>query len=89
MPQKAKLSHTTGCCAGILFLSILFCQHTYPRLQLAALHFNENSNREQATTQEGEQRYCIRFPKFKRGGHTVRKILTDPTYSKHTLNDSM
>ena len=44
------------------------CTFCYIRLQLAALHFNE-----QAGTQQGELRYEILFPKFKRGGYTVRK----------------
>ena len=50
------------------------------RLKLAALHFNENSNREQAVTKKGEERYDIVFPKYKKGGHIVQKVLTDPTY---------
>ena len=37
----------------------------YSRLQLAALHYNENSAREQATTQQGQERYNIGFPKYK------------------------
>ena len=56
-----------------------FC---YIRLQLAALHFNENSSREQAVTQQGELRYEVLFPKFKRGGYTVRKKTVQPTYSE-------
>ena len=50
------------------------------RLKLAALHFNENSNREQALTIKGEERYDIVFPKYKYGGYIVRKVLKDPTY---------
>ena len=52
------------------------------RLQLAALHFNENSSRDQAVTKEGKERYNILFPKFKKGGYIVRKLTADPTYSK-------
>ena len=52
------------------------------RLQLAALHFNENSGREQATTQHREERYDILFPKFKKGGYIVRKVTVDPTYGE-------
>ena len=52
------------------------------RHQLAALHFNENSNRDQAVTQEGTSRYKIIFPKYKRGGYVVRKVPTDPTYGE-------
>ncbi len=45
------------------------------RLQLASLHFNENA--EQAKTRSGEE---IVYPKYKQGGHIVRKIKTIPTY---------
>lgn len=53
------------------------------RLQLAALHFNENSSRSQATTNEGKERFAMRFPKFKKGQATVSKVLTDATYGKY------
>ena len=52
------------------------------RLALAALHFNENSSREQAVTASGEERFDILFPKYKKGGHIVRKVTVNPTYSK-------
>ncbi|RXM29595.1 Fatty-acid amide hydrolase 2-A [Acipenser ruthenus] len=45
------------------------------RLMMSALHFNENASREQAVTQSGEARYKIDFPKFRRGEHTVKKIM--------------
>ena len=44
-------------------------KNTCCRLELAALHFNENSNREQARTKEGEEQYDIVFPKYKKGGY--------------------
>ena len=56
-------------------LAILVTQLS--RLQLAALHFNENSNRKQTVTKQGEEQYEIIFPKFKKGGYTVKKV---PTY---------
>lgn len=65
---------------GSFFLSHVFCPN---RLALAALHFNENSSREQAVTSDGEERYDILFPKYKKGGHIVRKVTVNPTYSKH------
>ena len=52
------------------------------RLQLAALHFNENSSREQAVTKDGKERYNINFPKFKKGGYIVRKVKVEPTHGK-------
>ena len=35
------------------------------RLQLAALHYNENSKRGQAKTKTGDKRYAVQFPKYK------------------------
>lgn len=52
------------------------------RLQLAALHFNENSDHAQAVTKEGSRRNGIIFPKYKKGGYVVRKVLVNATYSK-------
>ena len=50
---------------------------------LAALHFNENSSRSQAERKaDGEKRYKIAFPKFKKGGYTVRQIKVEPTFSE-------
>ena len=46
------------------------------RLVTAALHFNENAGREQATNRDGDLQYKIVFPKFKKGGFTERKITT-------------
>ncbi|KAK3107593.1 hypothetical protein FSP39_017919 [Pinctada imbricata] len=53
----------------------MFC-----RLVLAALHFNENNNRSQATTVDGSLKYKIVFPKYKRGESIVRKIPVESTY---------
>ena len=36
------------------------------RLQLAALHFNENTNRNQAATKQGTKRYDVVFPSTRR-----------------------
>lgn len=60
------------------------CSHIMPlylyRLYLAALDYNENCQREQATTQAGEKRFTIKYPKYKKGGHIVRTLLVDNTY---------
>ena len=62
---------------NVILLSI------YIRLILAALHFNENSSRSQAHRRDdGEKRYKIAFPKFKKGGYTVRPIKVDLTFSE-------
>ena len=49
------------------------------RLQLAALHYNENSKRGQAKTKTGDKRYAVQFPKYKKGGYIVRKLLAECT----------
>lgn len=52
------------------------------RLRLAALHYNENGNKEQARTKAGTRRFCISFPKYKQGGHVVRQLKVASTYGK-------
>jgi solute carrier family 8 (sodium/calcium exchanger) len=52
-------------------------------LLLAALHYNENSNRCHAITADGDKRYKVVYPKFKQGGYSVRPIQVDPTFSKY------
>ena len=49
-------------------------------LKLAALHFNENSNRPQATKKQGVEQYEVEQyevvqPKYKKGEYLVRKVL--------------
>ncbi|XP_020612168.1 uncharacterized protein LOC110050582 [Orbicella faveolata] len=56
------------------------------RLQIAILHFNENSDREQATLQDGRERFNIAFPKYKKGEHAVKKILVKCTYGEYVVN---
>ena len=58
------------------------------RLQIAILHFNENSDREQATLQDGSERFNIAFPKYKTGEHTVKKILVKCTYGELRMKKS-
>ena len=53
------------------------------RLQLAALHFNENTNRrKQAVTKQGTKQYNVAFPKYKKEGYTIKKVLVNATYGK-------
>ncbi|XP_024147228.1 uncharacterized protein LOC112158213 isoform X3 [Oryzias melastigma] len=47
---------------------------------LAVMHFNENSGRTQQSTRSGELQYAVSLPKWKKGGHTVRKVLEEPTF---------
>ena len=49
---------------------------------IAALHFNENSARPSARTNEGDVQYKISFSKFKRGKYTVRKKSVEATYGE-------
>ena len=51
------------------------------RLLLAAMHYNENAGRPQRKNKRGSLEFAIAFPKYKKGGYIVRKILTDCTYS--------
>lgn len=44
------------------------------------LHYNENSGRQQAETKRGEKRYAVLYPKYKKGGHIVRKLMEHCTY---------
>ena len=40
-------------------------------------------------TLQGEERYVILFPKYKKGGHIVRKVTVNPTYSKSCIISSL
>ena len=51
------------------------------RLWLAALHFNENTERDQAITIEGMLRYKLSCPKYKKE-YTARKIPVPSTFGK-------
>ena len=60
----------------IIFTSAL----SIHRLQIAALHFNENAKRDQAKNKDGALQFVLRFPKFRKGDSSVAKIRTKPTY---------
>ncbi|XP_020895307.1 uncharacterized protein LOC110234280 [Exaiptasia diaphana] len=53
----------------------------YARIRLAALHFNENTGRPTKRNKEGHEEYSIKFPKAKKGGHTVVAIPINCTYA--------
>lgn len=46
------------------------------------MYFNENAQRQQATTLEGKALYKVSFPKYKKGQATA-KIKTKATFSKY------
>ncbi|XP_031165171.1 uncharacterized protein LOC116056894 isoform X2 [Sander lucioperca] len=50
------------------------------RLYLAAMHYNENADHEQATTSAGQPVFKVVFPKSRKGEVTARPVKTDPTY---------
>jgi hypothetical protein len=50
------------------------------------MHFNENANREQAVTAEGELRYAVSFTKAKKGEPSVKVIKPAATFGKLRLN---
>ncbi|XP_050950932.1 uncharacterized protein LOC127153734 [Labeo rohita] len=50
------------------------------RLYLAALHFNENAGRPQATTTAGEPLFKVFFPKYKKGQFSAKPVKADPTF---------
>ncbi|XDV42435.1 hypothetical protein PO909_011101 [Leuciscus waleckii] len=50
------------------------------RLYLAAMHFNENAGRPQATSSTGELLYRLNLPKSKKGEFSMKPVKVDPTY---------
>lgn len=63
----------------IVFHPPLFC-----RIYLAAMHYNENAGRAQATTALGAARYSLSYPRSKQdaGGYTICKKLVNSTFCK-------
>uniref|UniRef100_A0A8C1SLP2 Uncharacterized protein n=1 Tax=Cyprinus carpio TaxID=7962 RepID=A0A8C1SLP2_CYPCA len=54
----------------------------YSRLLLAALHYNHNANRETARRSDGTEKYCVRYPRFRKGAHVVLPIKEAASYGK-------
>ena len=62
----------------------------HSRLLLAALHYNENGQRAQAETKDGDKRSAIIYPKYKKGECTKREIKVECTYGYvHKLMDTL
>ena len=70
-------------CQYPLQISIMILQSHFIIL-VAAMHFNENFGRAQATTKSGAERIRIVFPKQKAGDFTPKIVLVPKTYSKQT-----
>ena len=52
------------------------------------MHFNENSQRKQAKTQKGDDRWVVIYPKVHQGEKPIaRKIKEESTYSKFNTTD--
>ena len=51
------------------------------RILIAALHFNENSNRSQATSGCGDPCWAVSFPKSRRGEAVVKEVKVSITYN--------
>lgn len=47
------------------------------------MYFNENAQRQQATTLEGKALYKVSFPKYKKGQATAKMVKTKATFSKY------
>ena len=46
------------------------------------MHFNENANRAQAATSDGQLRYAVTFTKAKKGEPSVKAIKSSATFGK-------
>ena len=61
-------------------IHIIIC---FNRLYCENLHYNENSNRKQARTADGNLRWAIVYPKAFKGEKAVAKPLKEkPSYGK-------
>ena len=50
------------------------------RVKLAAIHYNENAGTKQMHTHSGEPIFQKIYPKYKKGGYFVRKVLKNQTF---------
>ena len=66
-----------------LFSCLIFLFNV--RLYLAALHYNENSDRGQATTSSGDLMFRLTFPKARKGECRAKPVKTEATFRKCQL----
>lgn len=52
------------------------------RLLISALHFNENGNKEQRSTKEGNLMWKVSHPKSRQSSGVIKAIKVDSTYGK-------
>lgn len=62
-------------CNVLTYMSLLYC-----RLYLAAMHYNENAEREQATTTSGQPMNKVVFSKSKKDECTAKPLKAAPSY---------
>ncbi len=56
------------------------------RLLLAALHFNENTQRQQQTSKNGEAQFVVSYQKFDTGRGVVKEVKVPCTYGMYSVN---
>ena len=60
------------------------------RLQIEALHFNENANKPQRLIKEGEKagdgQWLVCYPKYKKGGAVAKEIKEACTYGNKLIH---
>ena len=82
--QKLNTISTKECNVKMLLgiFPRIFSLFYIDRLQICALHFNENSARAAKETVDGAPVYDVSYRKYKGGRATVRRVKVAPTYSK-------
>ena len=64
------------------FICITSTVLLHSRLYIVALHFNENSSREQAVNKRGEPIYSVSYPKGRKGTGIPKEVKVKQTYSE-------
>lgn len=78
--QQKKLSSTLKCISHAESAPYSDCIPYCCRTRVAALHFNENSDREQAISGAGQRQWKRKSPKAKKGHPTVAEEKTKATH---------
>lgn len=58
-----------------------FFKQMQARLFLAAMHFNENSSRQQSMTKDGNKQYAVSYPKGRGGEGVAKEVKVDQTFN--------
>ncbi|XP_070389108.1 uncharacterized protein [Dermacentor albipictus] len=87
LPQLATKFQTYGLEAFhsvLLHFAPKLCQYSFEgmvaRTRLAAMHYNENSERRQACTQDGTSRWIVKYPKATGGNAVACPVKEQPTH---------